>query len=200
MASLLFLTSEDFAISQGPKGPVLSCGIRGYTLILFYSDSCAICREKSIPMFRRLPGTINGVQFGMTKVDSKLVELSRQTIKPFTYVPCMILFIDGKPFMEYKDNSQYNPDNLRKFILDVYTNLQSRQQFSSQQQAQQGQPAGQGQQQVQNAGPERKEYSLGIPIWGDSKSTVCYLDFTKAYDPKNGAAQPRGATENMNMR
>lgn len=199
MASLLFLTSEDFAITQGPKGPVLSCGIKGYTLILFYSEACGICREKSIPMFRRLPGTINGVQFGMAKVDNKLVELSRSTIKPFTYVPCMILFIDGKPFMEYKNDSSYNPDNVRKFILDVYTNLQSRQQFSGQQQQgqQQGQPAGA--QQGQN-GPERKEYCLGIPLWGDAKSAVCYLDFTKAYDPKNGAAQPRGATENVNMR
>jgi hypothetical protein len=46
----------------------------------------------------------------------------------------------------------------------------------------------------------RKEYSLGIPVYGDAKSAVCYLNFEKAYDPKNGAAQQRGPAENMSMR
>lgn len=199
MSALLFLTSEDFEVRSGPKGPILTSGVKGFNLIMFYSDSCGICKTKSIPMIRRLPGTINGCQFSLAKVDSKLIEMSRATIKPLTYVPCMILYYDSKPFMEYRDTGNYDPNDVRKFIIDVSSNLQARQQFSSGQQ--QGQPAGAQQQQNPNAVPDdlRKEYSLGVPIYGDMKGPVCYLSWDQAYNPKNGTPQQRGNV-NANMR
>lgn len=165
MSGLLFLTTEDFSIQDGTKGPILCNGIPGFSLILFYSTQCGHCQDL-IPIFKRLPGTIGGCQFGMINVSSnkKVVRMSNKTIAPVTYVPYIILYINGKPFMKY--NGPHTSVQLKNFVIEVANKVQNKQQFSK-----------------KNVNPDENnrglpEYSIGIP-W--NPKLVCYLDFENAY-------------------
>jgi len=165
MSGLLFLTSEDFNIQRGTKGDIFCHNIQGFSLILFYSTYCEYCQE-IIPIFKTLPGTVGGCQFGMVNVSTNksCVEQSQKTIAPIKYVPYIVLYINGKPFMIYKGPA--NAEEIRKFILDIANNLQQRQQFSSdkvKENPSEGIPA----------------YTIGKPVCGNDK--VCYLNFTSAY-------------------
>lgn len=180
MSGLLFLTSEDFNVQRGSKGDILCHQIPGFSLILFYSTHCEHCHAL-IPMFKKMPGTIGGCQFGMVNVGSnrKCVEDSQKTIAPITYVPYIVLYINGKPFMVYK--GPYDEGEIRRFIIDVANNVQKKQKFMGSQQEMSHQQH-MGQKQVQNQQqkkPSIPEYCTGIPVCdGD----VCYLDFSNAYN------------------
>ena len=167
-SGLLFLSSEDFMIQNGGKGNLLCHRIPGYSLILFYSTNCPHCHNL-IPIFKNLPGTIGGCQFGMINVSQnrQCVELSRQTIAPIKFVPYILLYFQGKPIMIYKGPA--NSEEIRRFIVEVANNMQRRQQFSNNKNVKH---------QVTSPIPE---YCIGVPVKGDM---VCYLDIEDAYQKK----------------
>lgn len=181
MSGLLFLTSEDFSVQRGSKGNILCHQIPGFSLILFYSTHCEHCHDL-IPMFKKMPGTIGGCQFGMVNVGTNrtCVEQSQKTIAPITYVPYIVLYINGKPFMVYK--GPYNEEEIRRFILDVANNVQKKQQFSQgQNRPKPRQNVGQQSGNIASNTPQQPaipEYTVGIPV---CDGNVCYLDFVQAY-------------------
>jgi len=130
MSGLSFLTTEDFSIQKGTKGNILCHGIPGFSLILFYSTKCRHC-QSLIPIFKTLPGTIGGCQFGMINVSTNkdCPRMSQNTISPITYVPYIILYINGKPFMAY--SGPYQADEIRRFVIEVANNVQEKQKFSN---------------------------------------------------------------------
>ena len=67
MSGLLFLAIEDFVLSKGTKGNILCTSIPGFSLILYYSTQCPHC-QTLIPIFKKLPGSINGCQFGIINI------------------------------------------------------------------------------------------------------------------------------------
>lgn len=165
MSGLLFLTSEDFNVQKGPKGDILCHNIPGFSLIMFYSTHCVYC-QSLIPIFKKLPGTINGCQFGMINVSANkaVVSMSQNTIVPVKYVPYIIFYINGKPFMTYKGPSE--EAEIRRFVLEVANNVQKKQQFTKEkvkEEPNEGIPA----------------YCIGKPICGNDK--VCYLEYMGAY-------------------
>ena len=166
MSGLLYLSSEDFALQRGKKGPIMCHQIRGISLILFYSTHCEHCKEL-IPIFKSLPGTINGCMFGMINVslNRACVAMSQNTIAPIKYVPYIVLYVDGKPFMAYK--GPYQASELQKFVVQVAQNIQKKQQFSKDV--------------VKQEEQKIPEYTIGIPVCGDDN--VCYLDNLNAYKP-----------------
>lgn len=168
MSGLLFLSSDDFTVTKGSNGDILCHSIPGFSLILFYSTQCEHC-QKIIPIFKKLPGTIGGCQFGMINVSSnkKCVQMSKETIAPISYVPYIILFIGGKPFMRY--NGPHNSDEIRRFVIEVANKVQSKQKFST-----------------ENVKQDKKggipEFTIGRPLCG--QDNVCYLEFDNAYGDK----------------
>ena len=165
MSGLLFLSSDDFIVAKGSKGNILCHSLKGFSLILFYSTQCEHC-QSLIPIFKELPGTIGGCQFGMINVSANkmCVRMSRQTIAPIEYVPYIILYIDGKPFMRY--NGPHDGGEIRRFIFEVANKVQSKQKFSG-----------------ENVNKPEKgipEYTVGIPLCGPDNK-VCYLNFDDAY-------------------
>ena len=166
MSGLLFLSSEDFHVERGTKGNLLCNSIQGFSLILFYSTQCQHC-QTLIPIFKRLPGTIGGCQFGMINVSANklCVKMSVNTVAPITYVPYIILYINGKPFMRYQ--GPYDGNKIREFVITVAEKTQRKQQFSSdlvKEDPRGGIPA----------------YTIGHPLKGDDED-VCYLEFSEAY-------------------
>ena len=166
MSALLFLSTEDFNIAKGTKGNILCTGIPGFSLILFYSTQCEHC-HKLIPIFKKLPGSIGGCKFGMINVSTnkQCVVLSRNTITPITYVPYIILYINGRPFMKYQ--GPYDINEIQKFVFEVSQKIQNKQKLDSDKIK-------------ENVRGGIPEYTIGHPLYGKEK--VCYLDFDDAYE------------------
>jgi len=168
MSGLLFLTSEDFFINKGAKGNIMCHGIKGFSLILFYSTQCTHC-QSLIPIFKELPGTIGGCQFGMINVSTNktCIKMSKQTIAPIKYVPNIILCIEGKPFMRY--NGPHDPAEIRRFVVEVANKVQNKQQFSNDAN-------------IRKPDKNIPEYTIGKPLCGfGPDGNVCYLNFDDAY-------------------
>lgn len=167
---ILFLSSEDFEIEKNPNGgpSILRHRIDGFSLVLFYSTHCSHC-QTLLPIFKKLPGTINGCQFAMinVSVNKNIVQMSLDTVSPIKYVPYITLYVNGKPYMLYK--GPYNEVDLRNFVVEVANNIQKKQQFSKER--------------VKEESPNGiPAYTVGKPICGNDK--VCYLTFTGAYQAK----------------
>jgi hypothetical protein len=192
MSGILYLNADDFTIKKGEKGNVLCLNyeVQGLSLVLFYSNECDHC-TKLLTRYKQLPLSINGCQFAMININKvsnrKIVELSNKTIAPITYVPDIILYVDGIPYMRY--DGDHDIMNIRKFIVDVYQQLQKtafmepqqqqrQQQQQQQQQQPQQRPQRQQQQQQDNSIPA---YTIGKPKCNSDRDDVCYLSFTKAY-------------------
>ena len=163
--SLLFLTLDNFNIIKGETGSLLCNNINGFLLVLFYSTQCSYCQDV-IPMFKQLPKQIKGCKFGMLNVskNNKLVTMSKDTIAPLEYVPYIILYTDGKPFMCYEGDISLQA--LQTFILDVQQKLKHKEKFTK-----------------TTVAKKKKltvpSYTLGKPLCGVDKR--CYLAFDNAY-------------------
>lgn len=165
MSGLLFLSSEDFYIAKGSKGNILCNSISGFSLILFYSTQCPHC-SNLIPIFKKLPGTIGGCQFGILNVgtNKQCIRMSKETIAPITYVPYIILYVAGKPFMRYQ--GPHESSEITRFVLEVAQKVNNKQKFSTEvvkEDPRNGIPA----------------FSIGHPLYGDDN--VTYLQFEEAY-------------------
>jgi thiol-disulfide isomerase/thioredoxin len=160
MSSLLFLTTDDFSIANGENGPLLHHDISGFSLVLFYSTQCVYC-QNIIPIFKRLPDLINGCQFGMVNVsmNNSLVRMSANSITPIKYVPLLILYINGRPYVRYE--GPHKEEDIRRFILEVSNSVQET--GFSKVTKERGIPS----------------YTVGHPLYGEKE--VCYLDFDDAY-------------------
>jgi thioredoxin-like negative regulator of GroEL len=171
MSGLLFLSTPDFSLTKGTKGPLLSNKIRGFSLILFYSTQCQYCHEL-IPIFNRLPRVIQGCSFGMVNITRpecrSLIGMSRQSIAPIEYVPLIILYIDGKPMFRYEGS--YTENDIRTFISDVYTNFKDRQQQFVM-----------NKEKIHDTGKGIPAYCLGKPLCGKDDKKKCYITYDEAY-------------------
>jgi hypothetical protein len=168
MSGLLFLTSDDFFINKGNKGDILCTNIPGFSLILFYSTVCVHC-QTLIPIFKKLPGTIGGCQFGMINVSTnkQCIRMSKDTVAPISYVPYIVLYIAGKPFMRY--GGPHDGSEIKRFVLEVANKMQSKQKFTSEN--------------VKEPGPGKSgipEYTIGHPLCGEDNKR-CYLKMDEAY-------------------
>jgi thioredoxin-like negative regulator of GroEL len=164
MNGLLFLSSEDFYLSDTQNEKLLNTTLeQGMMLILFYSTQCEHC-QNAIPIWRQLPQMIHGCSFAMINVstNAKVVHLSKNSISPIQYVPLVILYVNGEPYYKYK--GAITLPEIQKFMLQMSKILESKQQF------------------VSPTVKETKkipEYTLGIPYCDED---VCYLEFDEAYD------------------
>jgi Thioredoxin len=167
MNGLLFLTSEDFQIQSGVKGPIMCTGIQGFSLILFYSTQCQHC-QSLIPIFKRLPGSVGGCQFGMINVsrNKQCVLMSRNTVAPITVVPYIVLYVNGKPYMRY--NGPHDSKEIGRFIIEVSRKAQKQENFDKDDKIKKDEKSG------------IPSYTTGHPLCGPDDK-VCYLEFDNAY-------------------
>jgi len=190
MSGILFLGNDDFQVRQGDQGLLLSLNsdFRGLVLVLFYSKECPYC-DNLINKFKQLPNVVNGCLFAMVNVNRNMlvVEKSKDTIAPITYVPDVILYINGIPYMRY--DGAHELDSIKEFLLNVYQKIQkpifvdngnATQKLNA---TQSSSPQQQPQQHNNKPAPTPiPAYTIGRPTCGDwKKDGVCYLNFQKAY-------------------
>lgn len=176
MSGLLFLSAEDFTITKGTKGNIMCTSIPGFSLILFYSTQCEHC-QKLLPIFKKLPGTVGGCQFGMINVSANkaCVRMSKDTIAPISYVPTTILYLNTRPFMRYCGP----PDaaEIKRFIFEVAQKVNNKQKFSNEQV----------QEDLRGKIPQ---YTIGHPLYGDDEDF--YLLNSTAYSTDKNTRKTEG--------
>jgi thiol-disulfide isomerase/thioredoxin len=209
MSGILFYGSADFSLRQGENGSLLclTYDAPGLTLVLFYSNHCEYC-ENLIKKFKQLPGIFNGCQFSMVNVSQHpdIPERSSNTTAAITYVPDVILYVNGSPYIRY--DGPHEIDQITNFIVEIYKKVQQINFFPKQQQPQQQQPQPQlprqqqmQQQQMQQQMQQQQQhpyqqqqqqqqkpppqaipaYTTGKPVVGNKNDKVCYLNFNSAY-------------------
>jgi thioredoxin-like negative regulator of GroEL len=168
MSGLLFLQACDFSVQSGQRGDIVCNNIRGISLVLMYSTKCQHC-QNLIPIFKRLPGTIGGCQFGMINVtvETDIVLMSRNSISPIKYVPLIILYVNGKPFIRY--DGPHTEMDVKAFLIDVTNKLQTKEKFSVDKSKE-----------SKNNNREIPAYTVGVPLYGDEDEF--YLEFNEAYN------------------
>jgi len=175
MSGLLFLTADDFTVENGTKGKILCNPIPSFSLVLFYSNQCKHCKTL-VPIFKKLPGTIGGCQFGLLNVGTnmKVVQKSKGTVTEIQYVPLIILYINGKPFMRYA--GKYNQAEIVQFVVSMSKRVQTKEAFVNKNNSLKPDP---------NITEDPRggipAFSIGNPLKGDGRFDVCYLEFQNAY-------------------
>jgi len=187
-SGIYFLNEDDFILRENTKGKLLGIkeNFNGLTLLLFYSRECQFC-EKLLAQFKQLPSLIMGCKFGMVNINQNptVVDISKTTISPITYVPDLILYVNGLPYMRYDGPGEI--ENIKEFIVDIYQKLQKTSFLQNQNGQHQSstteneiQTTTSSYAEIENEIPA---YSVGKPLCGTSKDAYgkCYLDFDDAY-------------------
>jgi thioredoxin-like negative regulator of GroEL len=162
MSSILFLTSHDFTITGKGEDKQLTTQISGLSLILFYSPNCKYCTDV-VPIFKQLPSLLNGCQFGIINVNTnkEIIEMSKDTTSPLTYVPFIVIYYKGEPYWSYSGPPTVT--DIKNFIVEIAQKIskENKMQFME-----------------KEADKTRKnkltrEYCIGEPLCGEDG--VCYL-------------------------
>lgn len=127
MSTIYYLNANDF----GQEGNHLAANIGGISFIMFHSRKCGHC-VNFLPEFKRLPGSIRGVNFGLCSVDDNnrsIVQMSGQSSTPITAVPKFILYNDGVPYVEY--SGQRSRQAIIGFLQEIIGKLNQKQTFTT---------------------------------------------------------------------
>lgn len=128
----MYLGEQEFYVDKGTKGPVICCTMKGIVFVMFHANPqvCQFC-DLAKPEFMQLAQIIPGAKFGLCNLSQYpgLVQMSYKTITPLNKVPLFILFVNGRPFMNYEGQKQIKP--FAEFMQQALARLQSQQVFSS---------------------------------------------------------------------
>lgn len=138
MNNCLYLGEQDFYVGEGKRGPVVCTTQNGVMFVMFHADPnvCPNC-DTAKPEFMQLAQVINGAKFGLCNLNRarNLVNNSFKTITPLQVVPLFILFVNGRPFMNY--NGQRLLKHFAEFMQVALKRLSEQQTFGAN-----GQPQG----------------------------------------------------------
>jgi len=111
MSSVLYLGEQDFYVGKGNRGNVICCNQPGVVFVMFHADPkvCQFC-DLAKPEFMQIGQVIASAKFALCNLSrcKGLVTQSFQTITPLDKVPLFILFVNGRPFMNYNGEKQLN--------------------------------------------------------------------------------------------
>ncbi len=118
---------------NGPRGPVVCTKQTGIMFVMFMADPnvCKFC-DLAKPEFMQLPHIINNVKFGICNLSRcpNLQARSMETITPLQKVPTFIVYINGRPTINY-DNER-TTKHFAEFMKQVISKLQQPQQGGQQ--------------------------------------------------------------------
>lgn len=124
------LTDKEFTLNQTKKGYTLCNTIKGISFGVFYSSNCPHCKV-ALSIVNSLSKKANICNFFIINVDTykNIVDMSQKTISPIKYVPDMILYVNGRPFLKYTGVKTEN--DVGNFIANVIKQLQSNKNFNN---------------------------------------------------------------------
>jgi len=152
----MFLTSNDFDVQRNE----LVLNLPGYYFVFFMTRSCEYCDDLK-PVFDELSRLTTGCNFVYVDVDKEnrqIISKSHATNNPITYVPLLLLYIDGHYVDKFTPDEQTPSNNLR--LMSSFLRSHSKQ---------------------QKAAPEPSRvppYSIGIP-GNHAQQNICYIQPNK---------------------
>tara|TARA_Y100000385_G_scaffold291618_1_gene370819 strand:+ start:1289 stop:1594 length:306 start_codon:yes stop_codon:yes gene_type:complete len=96
--------------------------------------------------------------------------MARDTLSPIQYVPFIVLYIDGRPYMKYQGPHVGN--EIKRFIFEVSQKVKKKARFSD--------DVTVTEQRTASGKPSIPEYTIGHPLCGKDEN-VTYLEFKEAY-------------------
>ena len=186
-SGIYFFNNNDFTIRQNTKGKLMCFTeeYKGLYLVLFYSKECKYCDEL-MSEFKQLPTMILGCKFVMVNINHnpEIIQKSKQSISPITYVPDLILYVNGLPYIRYDGPNKL--ENIKDFVMDIANKLEKTSFMSdeiSNVPTKFEQPVEPQQQHIQYPENAIPEYTIGKPLCGSNKDIYgkCYLGFDSAY-------------------
>jgi thiol-disulfide isomerase/thioredoxin len=114
----MFLTPNDFTIHNRE---LIKLNDQGYSFVFFFTNDCAFCIDVK-PAFERLSKLIRGVNFSYMDVsqnDWQLRNMALRSNSPITYVPLLLLFVNGRvlnQFFQDEENPRNNLEKMKQFI------------------------------------------------------------------------------------
>ena len=166
--SIFYLSYGDFHIQQGTNSPLLCHGMNHISMIMFHSTQSSYSQQIA-PIFKMLPQAIRGCQFGIINIGQhmNLVQMAAQTNTPIEYVPLIIMYVNGIPYMEYKGPADL--ENMRQFIITQYNAIEKQISFTNQDNTSVYSHQATQQQNVYYDHTKKRipQFSLGSPLYGD---------------------------------
>lgn len=188
MNPIIRLRTEDFTIEQGSRGAILSTQIKGLSMAMFWSPGCQICTRLE-PQFRSLPQIFKNVKFLLLNINENknVIELSKQTIAPIEFVPYIVFYVNGRPFLQYDDELVF--EKLLNFIKYTIKLVETKKSF------------------VEKGGKfdsDIPKYTIAKPYaeFKCNDEGFCYLTYTDAYGKggnTNAVSQSPGGYHNPNQ-
>jgi len=188
-SGIYFFNNNDFTVRQNRTGKLLcfSEDYKGMYLVLFYSKECKYC-DDLMSEFKQLPKMILGCKFVMVNINQnpEIIQKSKESISPITYVPDLILYVNGMPYIRYDGPNKL--DHIKNFVMDISNKLEKTPFMNGNEQQQQPvdrpNPVDAPPAQLYNSMDEGiPEYTIGKPLCGSNKDVYgkCYLGFDSAY-------------------
>lgn len=165
MNTFQYLEDKNFYLSKGQGGKVLlSTNVEGVSFVFFFSTKCPNC-SPGLDIFRRLKDKFTSIKFCVININENpsVIQKSAQSCTPIEYVPYLILYYNGKPFLRYDGDIVL--DHLVKFLVEVMKRIESKVKFSK-------------------GGSEESEvpgYTEGTPYNVVCNQNKCYIKWDKAY-------------------
>lgn len=163
--SIYMINGNSFQVVKRPdtNKPTLAIKQRhGTTLILFYSTTCQYCHEM-MNKFEELSTIISNCVFATCNIgdNMEVAEQSQYTDTPITYVPLLVLYINGLPYVRF--NGDEDVPTLRDIITKTTNELTHQISSASASPAQQQERA-------------NRPYD-GNPLRGKKMKNKCYIKF-----------------------
>ena len=123
---IYFLDSDNVYICNKESDDCywLKHNIPNLSFILYYSNNCPHC-ENMLSIMQSLPTKIQGIQMAIfnvsTDANKQVVLKSIKTNTPLKYVPYMLFYVNGKPYVQY--TGEYKLDNILSFLNSVLKSL-----------------------------------------------------------------------------
>ena len=128
MNNTQYLGEFDFEVSKSAKGPVVATKVPGVVFVMFHADpgvcqSCDLAKPEFGQLFQHFPSA----KFAYCNLsrNQRLSSMSFQTITPLNKVPLFIVFVNGRPFVNYTGERQFKA--FAEFMQQVLQRLSQQQ-------------------------------------------------------------------------
>jgi thiol-disulfide isomerase/thioredoxin len=173
MRHVYFLSDADFFIKRIEQNNYLTTKIDGYSFILFFSPECEFSRHVH-PIFKQLPRKMNNcctfATMDVSDPNSQATirsSVSQETNTPICYVPYLIFYINGFPYLRYQppEMGTINENHLLTFVFDAIKTSDRKPTFAE-----------------YSSDKNIPKYSIGIPLHGGADGYEKYFTYITAYE------------------
>lgn len=166
MNTFQYLNDSSFYLTKGQQGKILLCAkSEGVSFVFFYSTKCPNC-SPGMEVFRKLKEKFTQVKFCVVNINENpnIIQKSNTSCTPIEYVPYLVLYYNGKPFLRY--DGEIVLEDLITFLVEVMKRIESKVKFSKSSTTEES---------------DIPDYAGGVPYNVVCNKNKCYIKYSNAY-------------------